>query len=164
MDFFNWNHGSDLLLLKPSYREQTYSAHRAPTSRWAGRSTCVLTWEGVLFRRQDDLITLLALLILEKQKTVKTTRSVWKITRSSWAVVYLWNGIHFIRAQTVPRETTQEIPVWPFPKPPLWREHTSCWKPAGNGQGWVTAPIPKWGLDYFLPCANLGWGGQDVEK
>lgn len=76
-------------LFKLRDREQTHTTHaivNSHTLQRAGRPTPVLTWEVILFCGQDDLITLLAFLILEKQKRVKCTKSILKTIRSRYAV------------------------------------------------------------------------------
>lgn len=54
----------------------------------------VLTWEGVLFRGQDDLITLLALLILEKQKGAKRTRSASRMRSRNCSLGHFIDSEH----------------------------------------------------------------------
>lgn len=163
MDFFNWNHGSDLFFFKSSGREQTHRARgtvKSHTSRWAGRSTSVLTWEGVLFRRQNDLITLLALLILEKNRKEQNEQDRYQKRRGADGQS---RAVYQEGAQKAPRETTWwGIPPWRLPQPHFTAgahvPSETCRQRAGRAR----APIPSWGLDYFLPCVNLGRGDQAI--
>lgn len=153
MDFFNWNHGSYLFLFKSSHREQTHPAHRAPTSRWAGRFSSVLTWEGVLLRRQDDLITLLALLILEKQKNGENDEISVENYKEQWSsgLSLKWDTFH-LSTNSAHGNDTGNPTVGTFHSHLMEQSHRGLIQshlyggsthPAGNVQGWVRAPIPK---------------------